>query len=191
MAPVGRWPVALVARPLGEAKEAESSGHLSSPRAGRILAWHGERESAELASNEPSDHGDQFVSDAGDIRYVADAYGVHRSCLQCHCDCWAHDVKLMQYVLILVTVKRKYNKEKRTKEKIDDMIYVDETDEQEEVIEIEYWLKMCVLTKKRKKMYHEKHKESVYVFLHRERKWMERMQENNEQAKSMRKKNMN
>ena len=44
----------------------------------------------------------------------------------------------MQYVLILVTVKRKYNKEKRTKEKIDDMIYVDETDEQEEVIEIEY-----------------------------------------------------
>ena len=68
------------------------------------------------------------------------------------------------YVLILVTVKRNTTKKEKNKGKIDDMIYVDETDEQEEVIEIEYWLKMCVLTKKRKKMYHEKHKESVYVF---------------------------
>ena len=100
MAPVGRWAVALVARPLGEAKEAESSGHLSSPRAGRILAWHGERESAELAPNEPSDHGDQFVSDAGDIRDVADEDGMHRSCLRCLRDGWAHDVWLMQNILI-------------------------------------------------------------------------------------------
>ena len=42
------------------------------------------------------------------------------------------------YVLILVTVKRNTTKKEKNKGKIDDMIYVDETDEQEEVIEIEY-----------------------------------------------------